>query len=187
VLHEQPRDGSSAHGRAAFASPAMIFTPQGLMLGAGTILVPAEGTRKLKSLKGREQQVLALLSAAYGTAVAPSVLDNIERAAKSWSQGDDFTAHIHLWRSVERVPLDPTFPYSVFHIPWIAYVAAEYAAGVALPRDILAERTPDGGLLMSATTQRLDPDNPEHVRRARIIAEVMIARVGSNGRAQAYQ
>ena len=96
MLHEQPRDGSSAHGRAAFASPAMIFTPQGLMLGAGTILVPAEGTRKLKSLKGREQQVLALLSAAYGTAVAPSVLDNIERAAKSWSQGDDFTAHIHL-------------------------------------------------------------------------------------------
>jgi hypothetical protein len=85
VLHEQPRDGSSARERAAFASPAMIFTPQGLMLGAGTILVPAEGTRKLKSLKGREQQVLALLSAAYGTAVAPSVLDNIERAAKSWS------------------------------------------------------------------------------------------------------
>jgi hypothetical protein len=66
------------------------------MLGAGTILVPAEGTRKLKSLKGREQQVLALLSAAYATAVAPSVLDNIERAAKSWSEGDDLTAHLHL-------------------------------------------------------------------------------------------
>ena len=89
--------------------------------------------------------------------------------------------------SVERVPLDPTFPYSIFHIPWIAYLSAEHAAGVALPSDILTERTPDGGLLMSATTQRLDPDNPEHVRRARIIAEVMIARVGSNGRAQAPQ
>jgi hypothetical protein len=66
------------------------------MLGAGTILVSAEGTRKLKSLQGREQQVLALLSAAYGRAVAPTVLGNIERAAKSWSEGDDFTAHIHL-------------------------------------------------------------------------------------------
>jgi hypothetical protein len=74
----------------------MIFTPQGLMLGAGTILVPAEGVRKLQSLHGQEQQILALLSAAYGTAVAPSVLGNIERAAKSWSEGDDFTAHIHL-------------------------------------------------------------------------------------------
>jgi hypothetical protein len=95
VLYEQPRDGSLAR-EPALASPAMILTPQGLTLGAGTILVPAEGARKLKSLKGREQQILALLSAAYGTAVAPSVLGNIERAAKSWSEGDDFTAHIHL-------------------------------------------------------------------------------------------
>jgi hypothetical protein len=78
--------------------------------------------------------------------------------------------------SVARVPLDPTFPDSVFHIPWIAYLSAEHADGIALTRDILIERTPDGGLLMSATTDRLDPDNPEHVRRARIIAEVMIAR-----------
>jgi hypothetical protein len=96
VLYEQPRERSLARERAAFASPAMIFTPQGLMLGAGTILVPAEGVRKLKSLKGRERQVLALLSAAYGRAVAHSVLGNIKRAAKSWSEGDDLVAHIHL-------------------------------------------------------------------------------------------
>jgi hypothetical protein len=85
--------------------------------------------------------------------------------------------------SVEQVPLDPTFPYSVFQIPWIAYLSSEHAAGITLPRDILTERTPDGGLLLSATTERLDPDNPEHVRRARMIAEVMIARMGSYGRA----
>jgi hypothetical protein len=80
--------------------------------------------------------------------------------------------------SVESVPLDPTFPYSLIHIPWIAYLSPEYAADIALPGDILTERTPGGGLLMSATTERLDPDNPEHVRRARMIAEVMIARIG---------
>jgi hypothetical protein len=74
----------------------VIFTPQGLMLGAGTILVPAEGVRKLRSLKGWEKEVLALLSAAYGRAVAPAVIGNIERAAKSWSERDDFIAHIHL-------------------------------------------------------------------------------------------
>lgn len=96
MLYEQPRARSAARERAAFASPAMIFTPQGLMLGAGTILVSAEGVRRLESLKGRERQVLALLSAAYGRAVAPSVLGNIERAAKSWSEGDDLVAHIHL-------------------------------------------------------------------------------------------
>jgi hypothetical protein len=89
--------------------------------------------------------------------------------------------------SVERVPLDPTFPYSVFHIPWIAYLSGERAEGVALPREILTERTADGGLLMSTTTERLDPDNLEHVRRARIVAEVMIARAGTNGRARAVR
>jgi hypothetical protein len=96
VLHEQPRDGAFARQGVTFASPSMIFTPQGLMLGAGTILVPADGPRKLSSLKGREREVLALLAAAYGTPIAASVLDGIARAAKCWSEGDDFTAHIHL-------------------------------------------------------------------------------------------
>jgi len=99
VLYQQPRNGLLACEGIVFASPAMIFTAQGLMLGAGTILVAAEGARKLQSLKGREQRVLALLSAAYGRAVAPSVLGNIERAAKSWRAGDDFTAHLHLAHS----------------------------------------------------------------------------------------
>jgi hypothetical protein len=81
---------------------------------------------------------------------------------------------------VTQVPLDPTFPRSIFHIPWIAYLSAERAAGTTLVSDIVTERTPDGGLLMSASSDRLDPMNPEHVRRARIIAEVMIARSGAS-------
>jgi hypothetical protein len=74
-----------------------------------------------------------------------------------------------------QVPLDPTFPKSAFHVPWIIYLSAERAAGVTLAPEILTERTPEGGLLMSATTERLDPMNPEHARRARILAETMIA------------
>jgi hypothetical protein len=73
------------------------------------------------------------------------------------------------------VPLDPTFPKSIFHVPWMAYLSAERAVGVKLTREVLTERTPDGGLLMIATTERLDPTNPEHVRRARILAETLIA------------
>jgi hypothetical protein len=96
VLNQQPRDPLRARDTIAFASPMMVLTPQGLVLGAGTVLLPAEGARKLKSLKGSEQQLLALLSAAYGVGVAPTVLGNIERAAKSWAAGDDYTAHIHL-------------------------------------------------------------------------------------------
>jgi Immunity protein 52 len=83
-----------------------------------------------------------------------------------------------LIESVSRVPADPTFPYSIFHIPWIAYLSASLAAKVVPPAEILNERTPDGGLLMSATTDRLDPTNPEHLRRARILAEIMITQTG---------
>jgi hypothetical protein len=47
-----------------------------------------------------------------------------------------------------------------------------------LPSDIKTETTNDGGLLMTATEERLDPDIPEHVRRARILAETLIERTG---------
>ena len=80
--------------------------------------------------------------------------------------------------SVAPLPTDPTFPYSIFHVPWIAYLAKEFTAGLKLPPEILTERTRDGGLLMTATTERLDPDNPEHARRARILAETMIKQTG---------
>ena len=76
------------------------------------------------------------------------------------------------------LPQDPTFPYSIFHIPWIAYLSAALATGVQLAPEIATERTPDDGLLLIATEDRLDPDNSEHVRRARIIAETMITCTG---------
>jgi hypothetical protein len=80
--------------------------------------------------------------------------------------------------SVPQVPGDPTFPDTTFHIPWIAYLSSEVANGLKLTPEILTERTPDGGLLMSAATERLDPTNPDHLRRARILAEILIARTG---------
>lgn len=81
---------------------------------------------------------------------------------------------------VASVPSDPAFPYSVFHIPWIAYLErSPLTDAVSLP-DIKTEHTPDGGLLMTVTEDRLDPTNPEHARRARILAETLIARTGGS-------
>ena len=79
---------------------------------------------------------------------------------------------------VPLVPGTPLFPYSVFHIPWFAYLSASLAAGLEFSPEILAESMPDGGLLMIATEERLDPTNLEHARRARILAEIMIGRTG---------
>ncbi len=77
-------------------STVMHLASEGLVLGAGTLVVAADAARRLSSLRGQEARVLALLSAAYNRAVPPSVLGNIERAAKSWREGDDSLAYIHL-------------------------------------------------------------------------------------------
>lgn len=59
-------------------STVMHLASEGLVLGAGTLLVAADAARRLSSLKGQEARLLALLSAAYNRAVPPSVLGNIE-------------------------------------------------------------------------------------------------------------
>jgi hypothetical protein len=79
----------------------------------------------------------------------------------------------------EKTPLLPgaePFPFFGFHIPWLGYLSAPLAAGLDPPPEILTERMADGGLLMSATEERLDPTVPEHWRRARMIADIMVAR-----------
>jgi hypothetical protein len=75
-------------------------------------------------------------------------------------------------------PGAPPFPYSTFHIPWLAYLSAPLAKGLDLPAEILTERTADGGVLMIAAEERLDPSNGEHLRRARILAEAMVKHTG---------
>jgi Immunity protein 52 len=92
------------------------------------------------------------------------------------------------WASVAAIRVDYAeepiipgallFPYSAFHIPWTTYVSPTCAVGFPLPAEIRTERAPDGGLLFTATEEPLDPTNPEHLRRARILAETMIAHVG---------
>jgi hypothetical protein len=84
----------------------------------------------------------------------------------------------YMLESRPMLPQEPAYPRSPFEIPWIGYLSANLAAGVKLTSEIETERTADGGLLMIATEDRLDPDNPAHLRRARIIAETMIACTG---------
>ncbi|HWX83955.1 MAG TPA: hypothetical protein VNZ48_10205 [Xanthobacteraceae bacterium] len=96
MLQQQLRNTWHARKRFAPISRVLNLAPEGLVLAAATVLVPADSPRRLQSLRGQEPQVLALLSAAYGKAIAPSVLGNIERAAKAWREGDDCLAYIHL-------------------------------------------------------------------------------------------
>ena len=96
MLHERLWRAWSVQKRSVPIIPALYFSPDGLALGAGTILLPAVGPRRLADLQGEEARLLALLSATYGKAISPSVIGNIERTAKSWREGDDALAAIHL-------------------------------------------------------------------------------------------
>ena len=81
-----------------------------------------------------------------------------------------------------KAPIAPGAPvicYNPFHIPWIAYLAPKTATGFVVPRaDVRIEPAQGGGLLLSATEDRFDPTNAEHLRRAHDLAEIMIARTG---------
>jgi hypothetical protein len=107
VLRENLWRAWSVQKRAVPIIPALYFSADGLALGAGTILLPAVGPRRLANLQGEEARLLALLSATYGKAISPSVLGNIERAAKSWRDGDDTAAVIHLAHAGLPRPDDP--------------------------------------------------------------------------------
>jgi hypothetical protein len=107
VLHERLWRAWSVQKRSVPISPAMYFSPNGLALGAGTILLPAVGPRRLVDLQGEEARLLALLSATYGKTISPSVLDKIECASKCWLEGDDVAAHTHLASAGLPLPADP--------------------------------------------------------------------------------
>lgn len=134
---------------------------------------------------GKDKGHIMLETGSYKVAPDPSILTYPFFSAAllainaiwspPWSCAQAFRVDYH------EVPLfagAALFPYSRFHIPWIAYLSAPLAAGVVLPPEILSERTPNGGLLITATKERLDPTNPEHLRRARVLAQTLIAQTG---------
>ena len=53
-----------------------------------------------------------------------------------------------------------------FRRGWMTYLAAPYAARIAWPRRAICERLADGGLLMLATEDTFDADDPAHLAAA---------------------
>lgn len=78
------------------------------------------------------------------------------------------------------VPGAPPFPYSLFHMAWMSYLSAPLAKGLAPPPELIAEPTPGGGMLLIAAEERLDPSDPEHLRRSHMLADIMIERAGGS-------
>ncbi len=76
--------------------------------------------------------------------------------------------------AIPGITPNPSVPYHRF---WIGYLSAKHADGLKPSSDLPVERTPDNGLIMTAAESRLDPANPDHMRRANAIAEIMARRL----------
>ena len=57
-----------------------------------------------------------------------------------------------------------------FYMGWMTYLSARFAPMVTPPLSATAQRLPDGALLMIATKERFDTNNPTHLAAARDIA-----------------
>jgi hypothetical protein len=85
------------------------------------------------------------------------------------------------WR-VSPAPGEAPAPYSTCHMAWIAYLSAPLAAGLVAPADLVCEPGPNGGLILSAVTERFDPTDPDHLRRCKQLVEILIERVDGGKR-----
>ena len=65
---------------------------------------------------------------------------------------------------------EPTGPFDGV---WIGYLSAPLAAGLTPPPDLFPERTPGGGLILSAVRDHIDPTNPDHVLRSQKLQAIM--------------
>ncbi len=69
----------------------------------------------------------------------------------------------------EQLPRDKNRHSPRFRGGWMTYLSAPFAAKIEPPHSAICERTPGGGLLMTATKERFDVANPAHVAVARDI------------------
>ncbi len=74
----------------------MAFGPEGLTLGAGTVLAATDDERNIALDEAAEARLQALLAAAYVRPVSAQTLRYIRRGAASWRDGDKAMAAMHL-------------------------------------------------------------------------------------------
>jgi hypothetical protein len=71
-------------------------------------------------------------------------------------------------------PLNETYGGGIYFGPaWMKYLCPWLAEMITPPSTVLAERLPNGGLLMSAATETFDVDNPAHMAAAHDMAAAM--------------
>lgn len=104
-------------GRYEPVSSHLTFHKNGLMLGAGTVIVPSgrdDWGRPVLKIDGNEERILALLSVAHDQPVMPRILDNLRSASRCWCKGENTLAYIHIAFSGLQALEDEDAPRRLF-------------------------------------------------------------------------
>ncbi len=90
MLVERLRKEWRARETGSGLNEALCFKSEGLVLGAGTVLVRGEHGA------GDEERLKALLSVAYGKPIAGQAIGHVKAAAIRWREGETARASLHL-------------------------------------------------------------------------------------------
>jgi hypothetical protein len=82
--------------RSTLVDPVMKFTAEGLVLGAGTVLIPSGGSGRERVIEPVEPKLRALLTAAHLGQPSMLALGHLRKAVERWSEGEDRLAAMHL-------------------------------------------------------------------------------------------
>ena len=104
--------------------------------------------RTMRSFRIRFSSPCSCRSSRHGMSVTPRPIQTISK----------------LWNQPSKHFLD---------LAWMTYLEPALARKVAPPRDVLVERTHDGGLLMIAAEETFDTANPAHMAAARSISKAL--------------
>lgn len=83
-------------------------------------------------------------------------------------------------RITEPMVTPPIPPGTELRYLWMLYLSAPLAAGLKPSAELISDPTPGGGVILSVARDRLDPDNPDHIRRARLLQAITDERVGED-------
>lgn len=158
-------DPTPVEGYTVWARNEPVPTPRwvGLTVRAGSTL-------RIRAKVNVVDLLTAPLSAANVTLITAPVMQDIVLTLASiwdatWCSAEPC---LILDRRPERRPKKPWFSQA-----WITFLSARFAPLVTPPRSVISEHTPRGDLLMTATEERFDLDDPDHMAAALEIEDAL--------------
>jgi len=166
VARADDGDPIPVYGYTFWARNENLVTPRwvGITFRAGS-------ASRIRAFVNTVDLLTAPLSAANETFITMPVMKKIVLALGSiW---DITWCSVAPWLILDRRP-DKRLNKPWFSQAWIAFLSARFAPLVTPPRSVISERTPNGDLLMIATKERFDLDNPDHMAAALEIEDALM-------------